>query len=92
MFEGSDTHFFAGFLFVTHIDMRRRVVPDLDNGQSGRQSPTALKPIHFLFDALLNFFGDSLAVDDGGHESTPRIFANYIEKKPTVKSLTEIFG
>src|SRR5215510_4980083 len=71
MLEGSDADFLASLLLIAHVNMRSGIVADEHDSQAWGHSPAALKPVDFLFDLLLNFFGDGLAVNDGSHESTP---------------------
>ena len=92
MLEGFYAGFFARFLFIADVNMRPRIVSDQDHGQPWSQAPTALQPVYFLFNLILNFFSDGLAIDNSGHEWTPECWRKLYPKQDLRKELFAIFG
>src|SRR5215204_5230746 len=79
MLEGFNPDIFAGFLFIAHIDVRRRVIAHQHHSQPGRHVPAPLQSLYFCLDLFLNFFGDGFAVDNSRHDY-PAISAETISK------------
>src|SRR5215475_1909498 len=64
MFVRANADFFAGLLFVSHIEVGAGIVADQHDAESGDDSPPAFERVDFFFDFLLHLFGNGSAVND----------------------------